>query len=494
LTLAHTLSGLVQIDLQAILDATMDVVAVFDSDRRFVFVNEAACRFYERPRAEIVGARLDDFIGAERAEADWKDFLTPERIAQGMLENVWDGQQDGRRTALEVRATPEFLPGLHLFVLRDITERRVLEEQLRQAQKMEAVGQLAGGIAHDFNNLLTVIAGYGEIARRRIGAGPGSGELEEIARAAERAGELTKQLLAFARRQVLEPVLLDVNEVTSRLVPMLARLIGESVEIAMLAGRDLPPVLADRAQLEQVIINLAINARDAMPEGGTLAIETSVSDDRVRLAVSDTGTGIEPGVLEHIFEPFFTTKDVGLGTGLGLATVHGIVSQSGGRVEVRSEHGLGSTFTVWLPAAEAKRPPIEIAEPERPRLGGDETLLVCEDEAGVRALIEVVLTGAGYTVHAAGHPDDALAIALREGEAIDALVTDVVMPGMSGLELAERLAPLRTLFISGYSAEAFERRGGPPEGSSFLEKPFDHGTLLAELRSLLDSPRRIRAR
>ena len=163
-----------QIDLQAILDATMDVVAVFDSERRFVFVNEAACRFYERPREQIVGARLDDFIGTERAEADWAGFLTPERIAQGMLENVWDGEQDGRRMALEVRATPEYLPGLHLFVLRDITERRMLEDQLRQSQKMEAVGQLAGGIAHDFNNLLTVIAGYGEIARRRIGAGPGS--------------------------------------------------------------------------------------------------------------------------------------------------------------------------------------------------------------------------------------------------------------------------------------------------------------------------------
>src|SRR4051794_32546690 len=285
----------------------MDVVAVFDSERRFVSVNAAACRFYERSRAELEGARLDDFIGTKRAEADWEGFLTPERIAEGMQENVWDGEQDGRRIVLEVRATPEFLPGLHLFVLRDITERRVLEDQLRQAQKMEAVGQLAGGIAHDFNNLLTVIAGYGELARRRIGAGPGSGELEEIARAADRAGDLTRQLLAFARRQVLAPVLLDVNEVASRLVPMLGRLIGESVEIAMLAGEGLPPVLADRAQLEQVIINLAINARDAMPAGGTLAIETSVLDDQVRLAVSDTGSGIEAGGVGRDFEPVFTT-------------------------------------------------------------------------------------------------------------------------------------------------------------------------------------------
>ena len=352
-----------QTDLQAILDATMDVVAVFDSDRRFVSVNAAACRFYGHTREELVGRRLDDFIGTERAEADWKDFLTPERIAQGMLENVWDGEQDGRRLALEVRATPEFVPGRHLFVLRDITERRVLEDQLRQAQKMEAVGQLAGGIAHDFNNLLTVIAGYGEIARRRIGAGPGVNELGEIQRAAERAGELTRQLLAFARRQVLEPVPLDVNRVATGLAPMLSRLLGETIEIAMLAGDELPPVLADRVQLEQVVINLAINARDAMPGGGTLAIETSFSDGHVRLAVSDTGSGIEPELLERIFEPFYTTKEVGLGTGLGLATVHGIVTQSGGRVDVVSSPGMGSTFTVLLPAADAALEPV--VEPRR---------------------------------------------------------------------------------------------------------------------------------
>src|SRR3954449_10322298 len=354
----------------------MDVVAVFDSDRRFVFVNDAACRFYERPREEIVGARLDDFIGTERAEADWKDFLAPERIAQGMLENVWDGEQDGRRTALEVRATPEFLPGLHLFVLRDITEQRILEEQLRQAQKMEAVGQLAGGIAHDFNNLLTVIAGYGEIARRHIGAGPGAGELEEIERAADRAAELTRQLLAFARRQVLAPVLLDLNEVAGGLVPMLGRLIGADIEIAMLAAPELPPVLADRAQLEQVIINLAINACDAMPDGGTLAIETSCGEGLVKLAVSDTGTGIDPEVLERIFEPFYTTKDVGFGTGLGLATVHGIVVQSGGRVDVTSRPGMGSTFTVRFPAAPHERAHDAPEHREQPALGGTETLLV----------------------------------------------------------------------------------------------------------------------
>src|SRR3954453_9348204 len=358
----------------------MDVVAVFDSDRRFVSVNEAACRFYERTREELVGARLDDFIGTERAEADWDGFLEAERVAQGMLENVWDGEQDGKRLVLEVRAKPEFMPDRHLFVLRDITERRILEDQLRQAQKMEAVGQLAGGVAHDFNNLLTVIGGYSEIARRPIGAGPGANELVEVERAAERATQLTRQLLAFSRQQVMDAVSLDLGEVTAGLLPMLRRLIGEDIEIAVLADDALPAVLADRSQIEQVIVNLAVNGRDAMPTGGTLTIETRPVGDDVCLAVTDTGVGMSRETLDRVFEPFFTTKEVGQGTGLGLATVHGIISQSGGRVHVYSEPDLGTSFKVYLPATD------QSAAAERAgngadldRLGGDETVLLCED-------------------------------------------------------------------------------------------------------------------
>src|SRR5262245_5761402 len=201
----------------------MDKIAVLDSDRRFVWVNDAACQFYGRPRDELLGCRLDDLIGSDRAEADWEGFLSAERIAQGMLGHVWEGEQDGARLVMEVRSQPEFLPGRHLFVLRDITESRRIEEQLRQAQKMEAVGQLAGGVAHDFNNLLTVIGGYTEIARRNIGAGPGGAELEEVQRATERAAQLTRQLLAFSRQQVLDPVPLDLGEVATALVPMLRR-------------------------------------------------------------------------------------------------------------------------------------------------------------------------------------------------------------------------------------------------------------------------------
>jgi two-component system cell cycle sensor histidine kinase/response regulator CckA len=470
-------------ELQAILNAAMDVVAVFDSSRRFVLVNDAACRFYGRRRAELVGMRLDDFIGTERAERDWKDFLSPERVAQGMVEDIWDGEQDGARLVLEVRATPEFLPGRHLFVLRDITERRELEERLRQSQKMEAIGQLAGGVAHDFNNLLTVISGYAHMARRHVGVGPGSPELAEIVHAADRAAELTKQLLAFARQQVLAPAPLDLNEVARGLVPMLSRLIGEDVRIAMLAGPGLPCVLADRAQVEQVIINLAINARDAMPDGGTLSIETSVGcvDEFVCLSVTDTGTGIEPAELERIFEPFFTTKEVGVGTGLGLATVHGIVTQSGGHVRVSSEPGHGSTFSVYLPAV-APGAAVESAdgEPASPeRLGGRETILLCEDDESVRRLAVLFLAGEGYTVVSCATPGEALAAA-GGTDPIHALVTDLVMPEMSGVELASRLG-LPALFVSGYSEERVE------PGTPFLQKPFDRVGLLRAVRGVLDA-------
>jgi two-component system, cell cycle sensor histidine kinase and response regulator CckA len=478
-------------ELQAILDATMDVIVVFDSDRRFLSVNDAACRFYGRAREELLGARLDDLIGTERAEADWEGFLTAERIAQGMLEHVWEGEQDGRRRVLEVRARPEFLPGRHLFVLRDVTERRVLEDQLRQAQKMEAVGQLAGGVAHDFNNLLTVIGGYSEIARRRIGAGPGANELSKVERAVARASELTRQLLAFSRQQVMDPVPLDLGEVVAGLLPMLRRLIGEDIEIAVLADRQLPSVLADRSQIEQVVVNLAVNGRDAMPTGGTLTIETRPAGDDVCLAVTDTGVGMSRETMEHVFEPFFTTKEVGQGTGLGLATVHGIVSQSGGRVHVYSEPDLGTSFKVYLPATD-RTSGVQPAAPGAgaETLGGGEAVLLCEDEAGVRHLIEYVLTTHGYKVLTADGPHAALELAAEGDERIDVLVTDVIMPDMSGPELARRMQPLRpglrTLFVSGYTAETVRGRGRLPRGSAFLEKPFDQLSLLRAVRALLD--------
>jgi signal transduction histidine kinase/DNA-binding response OmpR family regulator len=381
----------------------------------------------------------------------------------------------------------------HLVAIQheDITARKQLEQQFHHSQKMEAIGQLAGGVAHDFNNLLTVISGYGRLAQRRIGAGPGAHELGEVERATERATQLTRQLLAFSRQQVMDPVTLDLNEVTSGLLPMLDRLIGDDVSVAVLAAGDLPPVRADRAQLERVINNLAINARDAMPTGGTLTIETASEDGYVRLAVTDTGVGMTRDVIEHIFEPFYTTKEQGQGTGLGLATVHGIVNQSGGRVTVYSEPGLGSTFRVFLPVAVREKVVRTASQNGSDGLAGTESILVCEDEEGVRRLIEVILSTEGYRVLSTAGPREALELAAN-GTAFDALVSDVIMPDMSGPDLAQRIKTLRpglrTLFISGYTAETVRGRGNLPLGSAFLEKPFDQASLLRALRALLDQP------
>jgi signal transduction histidine kinase/CheY-like chemotaxis protein len=391
-------------------------------------------------------------------------------------------------------------------VIRSVNERAKLEAQLRQAQKMEAVGQLAGGVAHDFNNLLTVISGYGEIARRKVGAGPGASELTEIERTAARATQLTRQLLTFARKQVIEPVVLELDDVVAELVPMLGRLIGEDIRIAMLGAEDCPPVLADRGQIEQVITNLAINARDAMPTGGILTIETgptyldehtgqTTSGLRMRqyacLTVTDTGKGIDPEQLEHIFEPFYTTKDVGEGTGLGLATVHGIVTQSGGYVHAYSEPRLGATFKVFLPAAQApagEAGPVQETRDEQ--FGGNETVLLCEDEDPVRTLIEGILIGEGYRVLSSSAPHTALELAAGHRDDIDLLVTDVILPGLSGPDLAARLRvempELRTLFLSGYTLNTLRDRGRLPAGSAFLGKPFDRTSLLRQVRELLD--------
>jgi signal transduction histidine kinase/FixJ family two-component response regulator len=491
-------------ELRAVLDGTMDAIVVLDSERRFVAANTAASQLYDVSPEQIVGRRLDDFVGGRRAEADWHAFLRA-----GTVDTVWEGDHGNGRRSLEVRGRAEFLPGRHLFVLRDVTERRKLEEQLRQAQKMEAIGQLAGGVAHDFNNLLTVIAGYSQLAQRSIGAGPGAKELAEVERAADRATALTRQLLAFSRRQLLNPTLLDLNEVLTALMPMLDRLIGDDTSVAMLAADDLPQVRADRGQIEQVIVNLAVNARDAMPNGGTLTIETRPAlldaayaaehagvqaGPYVCVTVADTGAGMDAETLPHIFEPFYTTKEAGHGTGLGLSTVHGIVTQSQGHVAVYSEPGFGSAFKIYLPAVGSGSPSAESADPpQTAQLAGSETVLLCEDQDHVRQLIETVLTRRGYRVLAAGRPSQALAIASRE-EAIDVAISDVIMPEMPGPELARRLHELRPglpiLFVSGYTAEIVRGRGNLPAGSAFLEKPFDEASLLRAIRALLDGPPR----
>jgi len=458
-------------------------------------VNEAAVGRYGYTRDEFLSLRMSDLVEAEPGVGEAPAEVSTHRSKEGDEIKV---HTITHAVAFEGRPA-------RCVVAEDIGARQRLEGQLRQAQKMEAIGHLAGGVAHDFNNLLTVISGYGAMARERIGAGPGGRELTEIERAAERAAQLTHQLLAFSRQQLVNPVVLDLNEVIGAVTPMLARLIGENIEIGVLGADDAPHVVADRGQIEQVIVNLAVNARDAMPDGGTLTIETQRAslDERYAsvhagvtpglyalIAVSDTGVGIDRDTQTRIFEPFFTTKEVGRGTGLGLATVHGAVSQAGGHIEVYSEPGLGTTFKIYLPAAAVET----TGEPSQPageleRLTGSETALLCEDDDLVRQLIDVILTGQGYTVLCASRPEEAIELAASHGDAIGLLVTDVVMPGMSGPDLIERLASthpgLKTVLLSGYTAETIRGRGVPP-GSVFLQKPFSDVGLLRTIRELLD--------
>ncbi len=390
-------------------------------------------------------------------------------------------------------------------IVRDVTEQKQLEEQLRQAQKMEAVGNLAGGIAHDFNNLLTVIGGRSHLLTMRLPPeDPLRREVEIIGKTAERAARLTQQLLAFSRKQVLQPRVLDLNEIVREMDRILQRLIGEHIELRTVLGADLGRVRADPGQIEQVILNLAVNARDAMPEGGRLTIETgSVELDaayarehvgvqpgpHVMLAVSDTGVGMDAQTQARIFEPFFTTKEAGRGTGLGLATVYGIVQQSGGHIRVYSEPGRGATFKVYLPRVDAAAEvPAPTEAPVTP-LRGTETVLLVEDEDEVRALARESLEGFGYTVLEAQSPEEALRAFQTHPGPIHLLLTDVVMPKMSGRSLADRLVAarpgLKVVFMSGYTSNAIVHHGVLDEGTAFVQKPFTPGALARKVREVL---------
>jgi nitrogen-specific signal transduction histidine kinase len=397
----------------------------------------------------------------------------------------------------------------YVSVQRDVTRELQLEEQYRQAQKMEAIGRLAGGVAHDFNNLLVVIIGYTELLLdRQLGARPWRTYVEQIKKAGEHAAGLVRHLLAFSRQQVLQPEILGLNGVVSNIEPMLRRLIGEDIDLIAKLEPGLGQVKADAGQIEQIILNLAANARDAMPRGGKLIIETAnVELDAtylrrhagvepgwyVMLAVSDTGIGMDAATQARIFEPFFTTKAQGQGTGLGLATVYGIVKQSGGHIWVYSELGRGTTFKIYLPRVH------ETARAVKPRPGlldmppGSETVLVVEDEESVRALTRHILERCGYTVLEAGHGGEALLLAEQRQEPIHLLLTDVVMPHTSGRELADRLAALhpemKVLYISGYTDQHLVHHGVLEPGMHLLQKPFSPQALAHLVRQVLDAPR-----
>jgi two-component system, cell cycle sensor histidine kinase and response regulator CckA len=478
----------------------------------FLAVNEASVRVYGFSRDEFLSMTVSQIRAPDTAALTAEDYLESS--------DAWGTggrplllrrhrKKDGTEIEVEVARSPITFEGrpAWLALISDVTQKKTLEAQLVRAQKMEAVGQLAGGIAHDFNNLLGVITGYSELLLRELSpTSRPAKRAEEILRAADRAAALTRQLLAFGRRQLLQPRLLDVNEVVADVEKMMRRLISEDIQITTIPGHGLGMVRADAGQLEQVLLNLAINARDAMPAGGRLLVETAnadLDDSYVRLnpeaqagrfvmlSVSDTGHGMDRKTMSRIFEPFFTTKEEGKGTGLGLATVYGIVRQSGGTVNVYSEPGQGTTFKIYLPRVDGPAAPAApAARAEAP--GGSETLLLVEDAEPLRLLIRELLENAGYVVVDADAPDKALSLVEAMPGAIDVVLTDMVMPRMSGQDFAGRLRVLkpeaRIVFMSGYSDRAIGDQALEP-GALFLQKPFTMDALMRIIREALDTPR-----
>jgi PAS domain S-box-containing protein len=492
--------------LQALVHAAPVAIHTTDLDGKVRLWNPAAERLFGWAAAEVLGRPLPPLADAP---VGTDTTLPPAGSGQAMPTKC--RKKDGG--LIDVSLSTAALRGASgevfgsLGIGMDLTEQRSLEHQLRQAQKMEAVGQLAGGIAHDFNNLLTVISGYCGIVRDGLGEwDPAAEYLGEIGRAADRATALTRQLLAFSRKQLLQARVLDLNDVVAGVQKMLGRLIGEDIHLFTSLAPGLGLVKADPGQVEQVLVNLAVNARDAMPTGGRLVVETAevrVGDGHppaaadlppgryVRLAVSDSGCGMDARTLARVFEPFFTTKGVGKGTGLGLATVYGIVTQAGGHVAVETAPGRGTAFDVYLPATDEVQHGSKTFPALRETGRGTETVVLAEDDEAVRGFARRVLAAAGYAVLEAGDGDAVVSLARSHPGPIHLLVTDVVMPGLGGRELAERVTAVRpgvrVLYLSGYTPDAVLRHGVEQDGAAFLQKPFSPAALTAKVREVLDA-------
>jgi PAS domain S-box-containing protein len=496
--------------LAAIVESSDDAIIGKNLDGTILSWNAGAELLYGYSAAEVAGQPICILVPHDRVDEVAQilaHIKQGERIAHYETVRV---RKDGTRIEVDLTISPikdaaGMITGAST-VARDITERKRLEAQLLQAQKMESVGRLAGGIAHDFNNLLTAISGYTDLAHAALPADhPVRSDLDEIQKAARRAATLTRQLLAFARKQPIEPHILNLNDLLREMDKLLRRVIGENIDLVTQPAADLGQVIADPGQIEQVLINLAVNARDAMAEGGKLTIEThnvrldaaysrghvSVTEGPyVLLAVSDTGAGMDAEVQSHMFEPFFTTKEYDKGTGLGLATCYGIIKQHGGFIWVYSEVGHGTSIKIYLPRVyEAAETLSQLEEQVAPR--GTETVLLVEDELAVRVFAARVLREAGYTVVEASQGDEALRLAQDYPGAIALLVTDVVLPQLGGKALAERLVAQspssKVLFISGYADDAIVRHGRLEAGLAFLHKPFSPTALLRKVRAVLDT-------
>ena len=509
----------------AVLDSVDSGIVACDADGVLTLFNRAAVAFHGLPQEALPADRWPDHY--DLYLADGETPMTPTevpllRALQGeVVDNVVMMIKPKGRPLRKVLATGRTMIDAQgrilgaVVAMHDVTDRERLQAQLLQSQKMEAVGQLAGGVAHDFNNLLSVILGYSGLLLKGLEPGqPVHTRVDQIRQAAERGAALTRQLLAFSRKQILQPRVLDLNSVVVETETLLRRLIGEDVQMEIVLGDGLGRIRADPGQMEQVIMNLAVNARDAMPHGGTLTIETAdveLDEEYARRHVEvqpgryvvlrsiDTGTGMDPETLSRIFEPFFTTKGEGKGTGLGLSTVFGIVKQSGGHVSVQSQPGKGSTFSVYLPRIEAEKDVAPVGHASRlPLPVGTETVLLVEDADPLRELVGEILEGQGYTVLRGVNADDGLDAARAHQGPIHLLLTDVIMPGMNGTELAAAFLPLRpdmkVLYMSGYTSGAVETEGLDEESVGFLQKPFTAETLLRKVREVLGDPGQARTR